>query len=328
MQTDLKYNGVLLVDKPQGMTSHDVVDRLRRVTGIRRIGHTGTLDPMAEGLLILCLGPATRAAQFLTGLPKEYSGIIKLGAFSSTYDAEGSIMAQDRPLPEGTGQIVEAMHEQRGLRTQLAPPYSAVKVRGKKLYEYARQGDEVPQKPRKVLIQSFDLLGYAEPEIRFHARVGSGTYIRSMAHDLGIRLGCGAFLAALRRESVGQFRVEEAVPLEAILQDHELVAERLLGLVDALGHLPKITVAPEHEDAVLNGRGFTSREIYACEGLPRAAEPSLVLNTLGRVLSVVTSEPLNPRLDASGQSDVPSPAVDIPGQALLFFRPLRVLGRE
>lgn len=316
--------GVLLVAKPRGMTSHDVVSRIRRIAGTRRVGHAGTLDPMAEGLLVICIGPATRIVQFLTGLSKEYSGVIKLGAVSSTYDAEGMISPQSQPLPAGEETIRRAMTSQVGLRLQLAPPFSAVKVRGKKLYEYARRGEPVPERHRQVRIDRFDLVDYRPPEIRFFARVGSGTYIRSMAHDLGADLGCGAFLSALIRESVGGFHLTEGLPLEFLMQNPEALPGNLMGLPEALGHLPKITVAAPTEQAVLHGRGFTTREILSCEALPRPAQPSLVLNTRGEALSVVSPEWLDEADETGGE--VNEPAVADPERPL-FFRPLRVLGK-
>lgn len=308
--------GVLLVDKPRGLSSHDVVDRIRKIAGTRRVGHTGTLDPAAEGLLVICVGGATRVAQFLTGLNKEYSGLIKLGAISSTYDAEGSIIAQNQPLPPDRAAIEAAMRSQVGLRTQLAPPYSAVKVRGKKLYEYARQGLETPEKNRTVQIHKFELVEYIPPEIRFRARVGSGTYIRAMAHDLGIHLGCGAFLASLRRESVGAFRIEDAIPLAAFMQSPGLLGERLLNLAQALTHLPKLTVSSSVEKEILHGRGFTARDIIACDAVPRVTERLLVLDQRGRALSVVEAE----AIDNTDPEDA-----DV---ELLYFRPVRVLGGD
>lgn len=317
-------DGVLLVKKPRGLSSHDVVARVRRVAGTRRVGHAGTLDPMAEGLLVVCIGAATRIVQFLTGLPKEYTGVIKLGAFSSTYDAEGMISPQGMALPADVETIRRAMALQTGIRLQLAPPFSAIKVRGKKLYEYARSGEPVPERHRQVRIDRFDLVEYREPEIRFYARVGSGTYIRSMAHDLGADLGCGAFLAALRRESVGGFRLDDALPLELLLEHPALLPEHLLTVPQALAHLPTITVDTLTEEAVLHGRGFTTRDILSCETLPQPDQPSLVLNTRGEALSVVLGERIVPE---SASSEGEAGGADENGETSLVFRPLRVLGR-
>lgn len=317
-------DGVILVDKPAGMTSHDVVDRIRKVARTRRVGHTGTLDPMATGLLVICLGAATKIVPFLTGVGKEYTGRIRLGAFSSTYDAEGEIVAQDQSVPSEEKPIREAINRQLGWRMQLPPPYSAVKVAGKKLYEYARRGEEIPQRPRRVWIERFEMLEYREPEIRFFARVGSGTYIRSMAHDLGIDLGCGGYLSELRRTAVGHFRVEDAATLAEFIENPEILPIRLLGLGEALAHLPKITVSERIERDILNGKGFTTRDILMSEILPQADETMVVVNEKGRVLSIVRGEPLEfapatPARIGSGE----------PGDPLmLFFKPVRVLGRE
>ncbi|MBI1784192.1 tRNA pseudouridine(55) synthase TruB [Candidatus Sumerlaeota bacterium] len=315
-----EINGVILIDKPQGMTSHDVVDRLRRIARTRRVGHTGTLDPMATGLLIVCIGGATRISPFLTGLSKEYTGVIKLGAVSSTYDAEGSIMAQTQPLPRDEEMIRSAMRGQMGIRFQLPPPYSAVKIRGKKLYEYARRGEEVPQKPRQVRIDQFEMLDYCEPEIRFRARVGSGTYIRSMAHDLGIELGCGAFLASLRRERAGQLHVNQAVKLGELVERPELLEERLLDLSEALGHLPKVTVGAKGERDVLHGRSFGVGDIIASETLPRVGDETVVLNEAGKVLSISRAE-----MEAEGDEQT---GVQKRAAGMIYFKPVRVLAVE
>ncbi len=326
---DRPLDGLLLVDKPSGLTSHDVVERVRRLAGTRRVGHAGTLDMMAEGLLLVLIGPATRISQFLIGLPKEYAGRMTLGAVSSTYDAEGKIMAQPHgaPLPSEADPIREAMRAQIGWRVQLPPPFSAVKVRGRKLYEYARAGEEAPPKPRRVLIERFELVDYHPPLVSFRARVGSGTYIRSMVHDLGAQLGCGAFLSALRRERVGGFSREAAAPLDQLSREPSLVRDRLLTVADALAHLPKITVGPELEPAILHGRAFTRRQILACETLPGPGETFLVLNAEGRALAIVRSsgapEPTAPG-EATEAISASHTKTAIEGEVV--FRPARVLG--
>lgn len=335
----------MLVDKPRGMTSHDVVDRVRKAAGMRKVGHTGTLDPMATGLLVICLGHATKVSRFLTGLPKQYTGTIQLGAVSSTYDAEGQITRQDQPVPSTTEEIRWAMSSQIGLHTQLAPPFSAVKVRGKKLYEYARAGEAVPEKHRRVLIQSFELIDHREGEFSFDARVGSGTYIRSMAHDLGAKLGCGAYLSALRRVTVGELRVEDAAELDAldtIFKDTVLLDQYLMNAADALKHLPHVTIDAEARRSVLHGQGFTTNDICEAEAVPLAGETVLVLDAEGEVVSVAQAELANsgkleaPATRAGGDSDDSSD--NAPGSAsaparidsdspLLYFRSIRVLAR-
>lgn len=317
-------SGTLLIDKPRGMTSHDVVARLRRVAGTRQVGHTGTLDPLADGLLIACIGPATRISQFLVGLDKTYVGTITLGSISVTYDAEGPLEPQGRPLPQSATEVAEAMRHLTGDLVQLPPPYSAIKVQGKKLYEYARNGDPVPQKPRPVRIMQFNLLRFSPPEIHFEARVGSGTYIRSMAHDLGISLGCGAYLSQLRRTVVGSFAAEQAILLETLMAEPQLLPIHLMSTSEALGHLPKITLQPGVEKSVLNGGIFTQREILEFDGLLNLGQPVLVLNMAGQALSVASPEPERDLQDAD------APALAEPyvfGATPMIFRPLRVLAQ-
>ncbi|MCE5231364.1 tRNA pseudouridine(55) synthase TruB [bacterium] len=308
-------SGILLIDKPRGMTSHDVVDRVRRVAGTRRVGHTGTLDPLADGLLVVCIGGATVVSQFLTGLEKIYLGTARLGAISSTYDAEGEITEQDRPLPADSLKVEQAMRLQLGSVLQLPPPYSAIKIKGRKLYEYARAGEVVPQQPRRVTVSRFELLHFESPRIHFLARVGSGTYIRSMIHDLGLELGCGAYLEALRRTQIGGFGIDQAVPLDKLIQDPGLLPAHLLNITEALGHLPKLTIQPEAESAILNGCAFRTSEILEFEGIIYPGQPVLVINTRGRALSVVKAE--------SAEDEIDPPI----GSATMIFRPLRVLAQ-
>lgn len=308
-------SGIILIDKPRGMTSHDVVDRVRRVAGTKRVGHTGTLDPMADGLLIVCIGTGTAVAQFLTGLDKVYMGTARLGAISSTYDAEGEITNQDRPLPTEASEVIEAMHKQLGSVLQLPPPYSAIKIKGRKLYEYARAGEVVPQRPRRVNVTRFELLHFEPPRMHFLARVGSGTYIRSMAHDLGLELGCGAFLEKLRRTQVGGFGIDQAIALDKLIQQPELLPAHLLSITEALAHLPKLTIQPQAESAILNGCAFSTGEILEFEGIICPGQPVLVINTRGRALSVVKAD------SNDDESDPPL------GEATMVFRPLRVLAR-
>jgi tRNA pseudouridine55 synthase len=319
----MTHNGILLIDKPSGMTSHDVVARVRRIAHLRQVGHTGTLDPMATGLMVVCVGPATRVAQFLTGLDKVYAGTMRLGAISSTYDAEGKITEQDRPLPEGIEPIREAMAAQLGRRIQLPPPYSAVKVQGRKLYEYARAGEPVPQKPRVVQITRFEMMRLDPPDVQFVARVGSGTYIRSMAHDLGIALGCGAYLSQLRRLSVGGFSIDHALPLETLLAEPDLLAWRMMSVTEALGHLPKVTLQPRAELRLLNGGPFTTEDILEFDGILNLGQPVLVIDQGGRALSIARPEALR----TGENEDEDAEIAPVLGAMALIFRPMRVLAQ-
>lgn len=319
-----ELSGTILIDKPRGMTSHDVVARMRRVAATRQVGHTGTLDPMADGLLMVCVGSATRIVQFLLGLDKTYVGTITLGAISSTYDAEGEIVPQERPWPSDPEVIRRAMGEQLGRRAQLPPAYSAIKVKGKKLYEYARAGEEAPIKPREVHIKSFDLIRFDPPHVHFEARVGSGTYIRSMAHDLGLALECGAYLSQLRRTQIGSFSVEQAALLETLMAEPEALPLQLLSTTEALSHLPKLILHPAVEARVLNGRPFTTREIFEFDGLLRPGQPVVVLNVGGKVLSIAEPSPA----PAEEGGEAPGDAELVLGATPMVFKPLRVLGRE
>lgn len=233
-------NGILLVDKPSGMTSHDVVDRVRKAAGIRRVGHTGTLDPAATGLLILCLGKATRLSEFLTGLDKTYQGTILLGTTTNSYDLDGEILeVRDVPVLE-PGQLQQACDAFTGTIMQLPPMVSAVKVGGERLYKRARKGEVVDREPRPVTVREFQVLSVESPRAEFRLRCTRGTYARSLCHDVGQNLGCGACLASLRRTAVGKYDVKDAVRLDD-LTSVGAVASRLIPLDDALD-LPEVRI--------------------------------------------------------------------------------------
>ena len=208
--------GVLLVDKPQGMTSHDIVARMRRVFRIKKIGHAGTLDPMATGLLLILVGRATKVSQFLMSMDKEYTGTVKLGEATDSQDADGEIV-ETKPVPELTQADVEKeMATFMGDQYQTPPMFSAKKVNGQKLYKLARQGKTIEREARVIHVSRYDILDFSLPEVSIIVGSSKGTYIRTLAHDLGERLGCGGHLCALRRTQVGKFRIEDANTLEEI----------------------------------------------------------------------------------------------------------------
>jgi tRNA pseudouridine55 synthase len=211
-----ELDGVLLVDKPTDHTSHDVIARLRGKLKMKRIGHAGTLDPMATGVLIVLVGKATRASQYLMSLDKEYAGTIKLGAVTNTQDAEGEIL-ETRPVPPLTDDEVRAMAQTFiGDQYQMPPMFSAIKIDGVPLYKSARKGEEIEREPRFVRISSFELTRIAPPEIDFVIRCTKGTYVRTIAHDFGAKLGCGGHLSALRRTATGKFVVAQCLTLDQI----------------------------------------------------------------------------------------------------------------
>lgn len=219
---------LILIDKPGGLTSHDVVERVRRSTGIPRIGHSGTLDPMATGLLLLCAGGAARLQGFFTLMDKSYEGTIRLGRATATYDREGAPLGEERDASGvGAGELEAAAAAFRGEFEQSPPPYSAKKVKGRKFYEMARKGEEIPIVPKKVRVSELRLSPPAGGRVEFVISCSSGTYIRSIAHAIGEALGCGAHLESLRRTRIGGFHVDQAVALE--LFENLPAAERLSG---------------------------------------------------------------------------------------------------
>lgn len=210
-------DGLLLVDKTTGCTSHDVVRRVRRLFGQKKVGHCGTLDPAATGLLVLTLGKATRLTRFLISAPKVYAGTIRLGVTTDTYDASGQVTEERSTEGVTEAGIAEAMAAAVGTSEQAAPAYSAKKVGGVKYYELARRGEEVPESHKEITVFDFQPTGpQANDQIPFRLACSSGTYVRSMAYDLGQKLGCGAHLASLERLQVGPFRLEDAVDLDSL----------------------------------------------------------------------------------------------------------------
>lgn len=206
--------GVLLIDKPTGMTSHDVVDRVRRKLSIKRVGHAGTLDPMATGLLIMLIGKATKLSQYLMSLDKEYEGTITLGSSTNTQDAQGDVVLS-RPVPELDEAAVRAvMGTFIGDQYQMPPMFSARKIDGVALYKHARKGREIEREPSFIRISSFELLRFASPHLDIRLRCSKGTYVRTIAHDLGEKIGCGAHLSALRRTASDRFNLSRAIPLD------------------------------------------------------------------------------------------------------------------
>lgn len=211
-----ELEGVLLVDKPTDHTSHDVVARLRRKLQMKRIGHAGTLDPMATGLLIMLIGKATKISQYLISLDKEYEGTIELGKVTDSQDAQGQVM-ETKPVPALTEpELRTAMQGFLGDQYQTPPMYSAIKIDGVPLYKSARKGEEIEREPRFIRVSEFELTRFGLPAFDFRLRCSKGTYVRTIAHDLGQRLGCGAHLAALRRTATDRFNIAQALTLDEI----------------------------------------------------------------------------------------------------------------
>lgn len=244
--------GILNIDKPSGMTSHDVISRVRRAAGMRRVGHSGTLDPMATGVLVVCLGRATRLVEYLVGRPKTYLGVVRLGQTTDSYDADGKIVLE-RTVPEVTAETIEPLLDQfRGDILQIPPMVSAIKKDGKKLYELAREGITIERPPRPVTIYQLDLLDITSPDITLRIQCSAGTYIRSIAYDLGELLGCGGHLTSLRREQVGEFGLDTAVPLDSLNSDN--IESHLQRPELAVNHMPRLDVGFDDEINLLHGK--------------------------------------------------------------------------
>lgn len=243
--------GVLLVDKPAGITSHDVVDRIRKAARMRKVGHTGTLDPAATGLLIICLGAATRLSEHLTRLDKVYEGYLRFGVVTDSYDMQGKVL-EEHPVPELTPERIQAEFDKlTGEIEQLPPMVSAVKVGGKRLYKLARKGETVERKPRNVTVHEFSLLGYEAPLAQFRVRCTSGTYVRGLCHDVGAELGCGGALDSLRRTAVGRHNVANAIPVDQFTCPDDLY-DHIIPMGEALD-LPEIIVRPQSERLLASG---------------------------------------------------------------------------
>jgi tRNA pseudouridine55 synthase len=238
-------DGVLLIDKPCGVTSHDVVDAVRRALRTRKVGHAGTLDPMATGLLVLGVGRATRLLRFLGGLVKTYEGTMRLGVETDTLDADGSV-TRTAPVATSPDAVAAAMASLVGDSMQRPPAFSAVKVGGRKLYDAARAGEPIEAEPRPIRVDAFELLGLHGDDAAFRVVCSGGTYVRVLAADVGASLGCGSHLTRLRRTAVGPLAVDRATPPDAPGEP--------LPIATAVAHLPQLRLDELEADAASHGR--------------------------------------------------------------------------
>ena len=254
-------SGVLVVDKPIGLTSHDVVQIIRRGTGIRRAGHTGTLDPRASGVLVVLIGPAVRLSEFVSASDKRYQATIHLGSSTDTYDADGTVTSPAVSIDSITEEhFTEILQKFIGTIEQVPPPYSAVKIKGRKAYEMAREGEEVDLEPRMIEVYGLDVLEWAPPEVVIDVYCSSGTYVRSLAHDLGRELGCGAHLVGLRRTKSGRFTLRDAVPLRR-LQEAFTAGDwyhYLIPAAEALADWPMVELDADQVELVRHGHRVTA----------------------------------------------------------------------
>jgi tRNA pseudouridine55 synthase len=256
-------NGVLIIDKPAGLTSHDVVNRVRRILQERSVGHLGTLDPMATGVLPLVLGRMTRLAQFYTESEKSYEGAIRFGFATDTYDAEGEPAGPPQPVHLTLEQVRGVAARFRGTIQQVPPPFSAKKIQGVPAYKMARRKQEVTLAPVTVEIKEFEILDLNADTARFRARVASGTYMRSVAHEMGRELGCGAHLGSLRRTAIGEFEQESASTLDQLqaAADQGEAEKLMIHPRRLLPALPCVTATEEHASRIRHGQAVNLPEL-------------------------------------------------------------------
>jgi tRNA pseudouridine55 synthase len=246
------HDGVLLVDKPQDMSSHDVVVAIRRMTGMRQVGHTGTLDPSASGLLVMCLGRATKFARFLEALDKTYWTVMQLGVRTNTQDATGTIVSQCQVPQLDREQLEDVLHRFTGSLQQTPPMYSAIKHQGQRLYRLARQGLTVSRQPRHIFIQKLRLLDAREGRVTLTVTCSKGTYIRTLCEDIGHALGCGAHMAHLQRCQIGPFHLSQACSLAGLRKCAQQIRfpDKVIPLPEALSFLPSLMLTTQQYEAL------------------------------------------------------------------------------
>ena len=280
------YNGVINIYKEKGFTSHDVVAKMRGILKQKKIGHTGTLDPDAEGVLPVCLGSATKLCDLLTDKEKEYVAVMRLGVVTDTQDLSG-IVLKETPVTVSSEETLAAINSFVGEYGQIPPMYSALKVDGKKLYELARQGKEVERKPRQITIYEIEILSVEMPEITFRVKCSKGTYIRTLCHDIGEKLGCGAAMASLKRTQSGQFKADTAVTLAELeqLRDAEKIDTVLIPVDEMFADYAAVHVPEEITRLVQNGNSFYLNQIFE-RRMFGDEEPVRVYDRTGRFYGV------------------------------------------
>ncbi|HZV59048.1 MAG TPA: tRNA pseudouridine(55) synthase TruB [Candidatus Eremiobacteraceae bacterium] len=291
------FDGALVINKPQGKTSHDVVDAVRHLAGFRQIGHLGTLDPLATGVLVLLLGRATRLVQFYTGRRKRYTAGFRFGFATDSYDSDGEAQGPDTPPNLERMQLDKLAFERTGPFEQMPPIFSAKKIHGRPAYELARKKQPVELKPASVEVFEYQLTEIAGNIARFTIECSSGTYIRSLAHEMGQQLGCGAHLAEISRTAVGEFSLEQALRLEelAAAADAGKFKECMIPLENLLPNFPRIHVLPVIEKRVRHGSKFN---ISVSQIQPGHFEPAP-----GATAHLDAGEPRPPKLRVFGQEN-------------------------
>lgn len=314
------FDGALVINKPKGKTSHDVVDAVRHLAGFRQIGHLGTLDPLATGVLVLLLGRATRLVQFYAGRRKRYTAGFRFGFATDAYDSDGEALGADT-APVLDASVLEKLASERiGRFEQMPPAFSAKKVAGRPAYELARKKQAVELKPVEVEIYEYKLQEIESSIARFVIECSSGTYIRSLAHEMGQKLGCGAHLAEITRTAVGEFSLEQAMSLEELAEAQKAgrFADCLIKLENLLQNFPRVNVLPVIEKRVRHGSKFN---ISIAQLQPGRVEPPP-----GATTELDGGQPKAPRLRVFGQQDkliaIAEAVVPRTYQPIVVFEPL------
>ncbi|MBI1745871.1 MAG: tRNA pseudouridine(55) synthase TruB [Acidobacteria bacterium] len=313
-------DGVLIINKPKTWTSHDVVAKMRRILQERRIGHAGTLDPFATGVLVLCIGQATRLSSYLTAADKTYVGRMRLGVATDTFDIEGQPVGAPRPVRITEAQLKKVFQQFTGAIMQRPPLYSAKKVNGQPLYKYARQGLDVPRPLKPVVIHSLDLHGIDGEVVSFTAHCSRGTFVRALAQDIGETLGCGAHLIDLARTRSGSFTLEQSLDLvinEEVDSNADRYVKHIVSMGKVLTELPAVIASDSTVAQVLHGQNFTSGQVSGLMAETPGAVALLsgdyrVLDQRGHLIAMAhrTGPVFHPTL-VFNRSDVPPPLKDV-----------------
>ena len=301
------YSGILLLNKQRGITSHDAVMKIRNAIGQKRVGHTGTLDPQAEGLLVICIGSATKIVQYLSNFDKSYEAEIYLGKSSTTFDGEG-LITSDMPQAAPNFSVEEfsdILAEFRGSFSQKVPAYSAVRVDGKRLYEFARAGKEVERPERLVTITELEVVSYNKPRLTIRLSCSKGTYIRTLADDIGNKLECGAYLSALKRTGVNGLLLENALTIDEVEKLHQSgkLKERLLPFRNMLD-FSCIFVSDVFKEKVISGANLTSSDISGTDGSFSIGDKVLLRDREGNALAIGRAEIDSAEISKSADSKI------------------------
>ena len=280
--SSVEVSGVLNLHKPAGVTSRDVVDLVSRPLGKKvKVGHAGTLDPLASGVLVVCVGPATRLIEYVQRMPKSYRTVVRLGATSDTLDADGQVQITENPPIPTEAEILAVLARQVGTIQQIPPQFSALKVDGKRAYDLARDGQAVELAARPVRIDRVERISYAWPLLELEVDCGSGTYIRSIARDIGVALGCGGLVEVLVRTRIGGFALTDAI--DPTGQTIEAILAHLQPIEAALGDLPRLELSPHQVDAIQMGKALPARDVAGAE--PIEGEAALVTSA-GKLVAI------------------------------------------